>query len=101
MNVLLQRVPAVNQKRSAVENHSAEGTTYRVTAWYRGRPHEASLWLRGFAALCSLGYYELLKAVKNPNHKEHRQMLDWLGGKFNPGHFDLQKLNATLRRLEI
>jgi hypothetical protein len=47
------------------------------------------------------GYYELLKAVKNPNHKEHRQMLDWLGGQFDPGHFDLQKVNASLRRLEI
>ena len=47
------------------------------------------------------GYYELLKAVKNPKHKEHRQMLDWLGGQFDPGQFDLQKLNAKLRGLEI
>jgi Plasmid pRiA4b ORF-3-like protein len=47
------------------------------------------------------GYYELLKAVKNPKHKEHRQMLDWLGARFYPGQFDLQKLNATLRGLEI
>jgi len=48
-----------------------------------------------------LGLLELLKAVKNPKHKEHRQMLDWLGGQFDPGQFDLQKLNATLRGLEI
>jgi hypothetical protein len=47
------------------------------------------------------GYYELLKAVKNPKHKEHWQMLDWLGGQFDPGRFDLQKVNATLRGLEI
>ena len=45
------------------------------------------------------GYYELLKAVKNPKHKEHRATLDWLGGPFDPGHFDLQKINAELRRL--
>jgi hypothetical protein len=32
-----------------------------------------------------LGYYELLKAVKNPKHKEHQQMLDWLDGNFDPG----------------
>jgi hypothetical protein len=38
-----------------------------------------------------------LKAVKNPKHKEHRAMLDWLGGQFDPGHFDLQKINAKLR----
>ena len=45
------------------------------------------------------GYYELLKAVKNPKHKEHREMLDWLGGQFDPGHFDLKKINAKLRGL--
>ena len=43
------------------------------------------------------GYYELLKAVKNPKRKEHQEMLDWLGGPFDPGHFDLQKINAELR----
>jgi hypothetical protein len=26
-------------------------------------------------------------------------MLDWLGGPFDPGHFDLQKINAELRGL--
>jgi hypothetical protein len=46
-----------------------------------------------------LGYYELLKAVKNPKHKEHQQMLEWLDGNFDPGHFDLQKINAKLRSL--
>ena len=45
------------------------------------------------------GYYELLKVVKNPKHKEHRATLDWLGGPFDPGHFDLQKINAELRCL--
>ena len=45
------------------------------------------------------GYYELLQAVKNPKHKEHQEMLDWLGGPFDPDHFDLQKINAELRRL--
>ena len=45
------------------------------------------------------GYYELLKAVKNPKHKEHQEMIDWLGGQFDPGHFDLQNINAKLRGL--
>jgi len=45
------------------------------------------------------GYYELLKVVKNPKHKEHQAPLDWLGGPFDPGHFDLQKINAELRCL--
>jgi hypothetical protein len=41
----------------------------------------------------------LLKVVKNPKHKEHQATLDWLGGPFDPGHFDLQKINAELRCL--
>lgn len=45
------------------------------------------------------GYYELLEAVNNPNHEEHQEMLDWLGGQFDPGRFDLQKINAKLRGL--
>jgi hypothetical protein len=45
------------------------------------------------------GYCELLKAVKNPKHKEHRATLHWLGGPLDPGHFDLQKINAELRRM--
>jgi hypothetical protein len=40
-----------------------------------------------------------LKAVKNPKHKEHQQMLEWLDGNFDPGHFDLQKINAKLRSI--
>ena len=47
------------------------------------------------------GYYELLKAINNPKHEDHEEMLDWLGGQFDPGRFDLQKVNATLRALEI
>jgi len=46
-----------------------------------------------------LGLLRPLKAVTNPKHKEHQEMLDWLGGPFDPGHFDLQKINAQLRGL--
>jgi len=42
-----------------------------------------------------------LKVVKNPKHKEHQATLDWLGGPFDPGHFDLQKINAELRCLKL
>jgi hypothetical protein len=47
------------------------------------------------------GYYRLLKVISNPNHEEHQEMLDWLGDPFDPGHFDLQEINAQLRRLKI
>jgi hypothetical protein len=47
------------------------------------------------------GYYDLLKAINNPKHAEHQQLLDWLGGPFDPSHFDLQETNTLLRGLKI
>jgi hypothetical protein len=47
------------------------------------------------------GYYELLEAVNNPKHEAHQQMLDWLGEPFDPGRFDLQAVNAALRRVKL
>jgi pRiA4b ORF-3-like protein len=47
------------------------------------------------------GYYDLLKAINNPKHPEHQQLLDWLGGPFDPSHFDLQETNSLLQGLKI
>jgi len=44
------------------------------------------------------GYEELLEAVGNPKHEEHREMLEWLGGRFNPEKFDLRAVNRQLAR---
>ncbi|PIV69042.1 MAG: hypothetical protein COS07_02145, partial [Candidatus Aenigmarchaeota archaeon CG01_land_8_20_14_3_00_37_9] len=30
------------------------------------------------------GYEEFLEIIKNPKHKEHKNMLEWIGGKFDP-----------------
>ncbi len=34
------------------------------------------------------GYYRLLSIIKNPKHEEYEEMLEWLGGEFNPEKFD-------------
>jgi hypothetical protein len=34
------------------------------------------------------GYTELLEIIRNPEHEEHEEMMEWLGGKFDPEHFD-------------
>jgi len=38
------------------------------------------------------GYEEFLKAIRNPKHKEHKEMLEWIGGGFDPEHFDLEEI---------
>jgi len=45
------------------------------------------------------GYADLLKIIRNPRHKEHKNMFEWLGGPFDPEAFDLNKINTFLRKL--
>ncbi len=45
------------------------------------------------------GYARLLRILKNPNHSEYEDMLDWLGlDNFDPKEVDLENINATLRQ---
>ena len=46
------------------------------------------------------GYAELLDALKDPKHPEHRSMQEWLGRPFDPHAFDLAKTNLWLRKLK-
>ncbi len=36
------------------------------------------------------GYEEFLEAIKDPKHKEHEEMLEWVGEEFDPEHFDIK-----------
>jgi len=47
------------------------------------------------------GYAEFLLAIGNKRHREHADMLRWCGGAFDPAGFDLNSINAALRRLKI
>jgi hypothetical protein len=42
------------------------------------------------------GYREFLRAIRNPAHKEHAAMLEWVGGSFDPEAFDLALVNRAL-----
>ena len=42
------------------------------------------------------GYGGLLEAIRNPNHKQHEEMLEWVGGEFDPEAFDLEAVNKEL-----
>lgn len=45
------------------------------------------------------GYYEMLEALKDPKHEQHKEFVEWIGGKFDPERFDLNKINAALAKL--
>ena len=43
------------------------------------------------------GYYGLLEAIQDPNNPEYEDMLDWVGGSFDPAEFDVDSVNRRLR----
>jgi hypothetical protein len=44
------------------------------------------------------GYADLLEALADPKHPEHRDMKEWVGGKFDPEKFSADRVNRELRR---
>lgn len=45
------------------------------------------------------GYEEFLEAIRDPKHPKHESYLEWIGGEFSSEVFDLEAINAALRRL--
>ena len=45
------------------------------------------------------GYDALLEAIQDPVHPEHKEMLEWLGGGFDPEKFDLDVVNQELKTI--
>jgi hypothetical protein len=46
------------------------------------------------------GFYHLLEAVSDPEHEQHEELLDWLGGNFDPGAFSVDEVNRRLAPLQ-
>ncbi|CAN5131907.1 hypothetical protein BH23VER1_BH23VER1_27490 [soil metagenome] len=42
------------------------------------------------------GYQNFLEALADPKHDEHEEMSEWIGGDFDPEHFDLERTNQLL-----
>lgn len=45
------------------------------------------------------GYADFLQAIVDPRHEEHEAMLTWVGGHFDPEHFDRDAVNQRLAHL--
>lgn len=42
------------------------------------------------------GYEFLLKVLKDPTHEEYEDMLEWVGGEFDPQFFDKEEVNKMI-----
>ncbi|WP_244237163.1 plasmid pRiA4b ORF-3 family protein [Corallococcus llansteffanensis] len=43
------------------------------------------------------GYARLLEVLRNPKHEEHQEVLEWVGGSFDPDAFDLIATDKAVR----
>jgi hypothetical protein len=46
------------------------------------------------------GYANFLEAIGDPNHEEHDEYLEWIGGEFDPEEFELDEVDAGLRQFK-
>ena len=46
------------------------------------------------------GYYNLLEAIGDLQHPEHEDLLDWVGGEFDPEAFSVEDVNRRLAPLQ-
>ncbi len=46
------------------------------------------------------GYYNLLEVMADPKHPGHAEMKEWIGGGLDAAEFDLNGVNAVLKRLK-
>src|SRR5260370_143221 len=42
------------------------------------------------------GYYNFLDAIHDPKHEEHEDLLEWIGGNFDPHAFSVEDVNRRL-----
>ena len=47
------------------------------------------------------GYPVFLKAISNPEHERHDELLEWIGGEFDPEAFDVAAVNSELQRMHL
>jgi hypothetical protein len=45
----------------------------------------------------SCGYGDFLDAIRNPKHERHSELVEWVGGEFDPETFDVDAVNEELR----
>jgi hypothetical protein len=43
------------------------------------------------------GYAGFLEAIADPDHDDHRDMTEWIGAKFDPEQFSVNKVNEELK----
>jgi hypothetical protein len=46
------------------------------------------------------GYADLLQTIQDPDNEEYEEMMQWLGGEFDPEAFDREAVNEALKSIK-
>jgi len=46
------------------------------------------------------GYYNFLEAIHDPQNEQHDELLEWVGGSFDPEAFSMEDVNQRLTPLQ-
>ena len=70
---------------------------------FAGRPEHDLSAVHGSAGACPPedcggigGFYSLLKALQNPRHPQHEELLEWVGEEYDPEKFSIEAINRIL-----
>jgi hypothetical protein len=44
------------------------------------------------------GYSDFLEAIRNPKHEQHKDMLEWIGGRFDSEEFDAEDATRAMKK---
>src|SRR5947209_566825 len=44
------------------------------------------------------GYADFVEAFQNPDHERHEELMEWVGGRFDPEKFDPAKATKAMRK---
>jgi hypothetical protein len=44
------------------------------------------------------GYPDFVEAIQNPDHEQHEELLEWVGGSFDPEEFDPAEATRAMRK---
>ncbi len=47
------------------------------------------------------GYEYFLETINDPEHMEHEEKLEWIGGEFDPEAFDIDAVNEELEQIKF
>jgi hypothetical protein len=106
--ITVEKIFAGGVKSFQYEYDMGDGWVHEITLKEQVESADAQARCTGGARACPPedcggpgGYDELLQTLGGPKNEEQEELLEWLGGEWDPEAFDLADINRELRALRL